>query len=116
MKPMKGRIFSARRRASSWGGLLKGLLLPVAAVAILLFFATALNNLSSGRKQESQSQLELAVRRACVACYAAEGVYPPSLEYLQEHYGVQVAPEYIVRYMVIAENLMPDITVLENLP
>lgn len=83
---------------------------------MLLFFATSLNNLSSGRKSESQSQLEQAVRRACVACYAAEGAYPPSLDYLQTHYGVQVDPGYIVRYMVVAENLMPDITVLENIP
>ena len=50
-----------------------------------------------------------------MACYAAEGAYPPSLEYLKEHYGVQIDGErYTVHYMVIADNLMPDITVLEN--
>lgn len=91
------------------------LLLPLVAAGIVLCFATALNTLDSGRQTESVQQLERAVRRGCMACYAAEGVYPPSLSYLQEHYGIQIDEEhYTVRYMVIAENLMPDITVLEN--
>ena len=52
---------------------------------------------------------------SCVACYAAEGIYPPDLDYLKDHYGVQVDEErYTVFYSVFAENLMPDITVLEN--
>ena len=58
-----------------------------------------------------------ALRRGCVACYAAEGVYPPNLDYLKEHYGVQVDDaRYVVIYSVFADNLMPDITVLVNEP
>ena len=57
------------------------------------------------------------MRRAAVACYAAEGIYPPTLEYLEEHYGVQVDRErYTVVYDVFASNLMPDVTVLEHEP
>ena len=98
-------------------GLLKGLLLPLGAVAVLLFFATALDSLDSGREDESLHQLEEALRRGCVACYAAEGVYPPSVDYLKEHYGVQIdEARYTVCYSAFAENLMPDITVLENEP
>ena len=52
-----------------------------------------------------------------MACYAAEGVYPPTLSYLEEHYGLQIDEErYTVHYSAFAENLMPDITVLENEP
>ena len=52
-----------------------------------------------------------------MACYAAEGVYPPNLDYLKEHYGVQVDDaRYVVIYSVFADNLMPDITVLVNEP
>ena len=90
------------------------LFLP-AAIAVLLAFSAALNNLSQGRLSEGREQLEDAVRRAAVACYAAEGIYPPTVEYLEEHYGVQVDRErYTVMYEVFASNLMPDITVLEN--
>jgi hypothetical protein len=52
-----------------------------------------------------------------VACYAAEGAYPASLDDLTERYGIQIDGErYTVRYSAFAENLMPDITVLENTP
>ena len=57
------------------------------------------------------------LRRGCAACYAAEGIYPQDLEYLEEHYGVQVdGDRYVVHYEIFAQNLMPDITVLENKP
>ena len=59
----------------------------------------------------------LPLRRGCAACYAAEGIYPQDLEYLEEHYGVQVdGDRYVVHYEIFAQNLMPDITVLENKP
>ncbi|MBO5123064.1 MAG: hypothetical protein J6B99_07870, partial [Oscillospiraceae bacterium] len=65
--------------------------------------------------EEGRQQLETALRRAAVACYAAEGIYPPTVEYLQQHYGVQIEEErYIVFYEIFANNLMPDITVLEK--
>ena len=95
--------------------LLGGLLLPVAAVAVVLVFAAALNSLDNGRSAEDRRQLEETLRRGCVACYAAEGAYPTSLDYLKERYGVQIDEErYTVYYSAFAENLMPDITVLEN--
>lgn len=88
------------------------LLLAVAAVFCL---ATAVSNLQSGRDRQGREQLEDTIRRAAVTCYATEGVYPPTLSYLEKHYGVQVdAERYTVDYHVFAENLVPDITVLEN--
>lgn len=93
---------------------MKGLSLPVIALVILLGFAMAVNGLDQDSKAESKHQLEQAIRRGCVACYAAEGVYPPNLDYLKEHYGLQLDEEnYVVYYDIFAENLMPDITVLE---
>lgn len=88
---------------------------PLLTLAAVLCLTIALSNLQSGQNQESLRQLEDAVRRSAVACYAAEGVYPPTLQYLQQQYGLQVdATRYTVVYEVFAENLMPDITVLEN--
>jgi len=97
--------------------LARALLLPAAVVAVLVFFSTALDSIDSGRQAENRQQLEQALRRGCVACYAAEGIYPPSVDYLKEHYGVQVdETKYIVDYTVFADNLMPDIAVLEQTP
>lgn len=97
--------------------LLRGLLLPAAVIAALLWFAAAVDGLNTGRAEEDLRQLEETLRRGCVACYAAEGTYPTSLDYLKERYGVQIDEErYTVHYFAFAENLMPDITVLENTP
>lgn len=103
-----------RKKKKWWGGLIKAVLTPAAVIAAVLVFAAALDSLDSGREAENLRQLEEALRRGCVACYAAEGVYPPNLDYLEEHYGVQVDEDrYVVYYDIFAENLMPDITVLE---
>ena len=92
-------------------------LLPLLAVAVLLVFLASLSNLEQGRSEEDKRQLENALRRASVACYAAEGIYPPNLDYLREHYGIQIdETRYTVVYDIFASNLMPDITVLEQTP
>lgn len=102
-----------RRRESK--GLLAGILLPVAVLAILMCFLMGVSNLTEGQADEDKRQLEEVLRRSAVACYAAEGIYPPELAYLEEHYGIQINEErYVVSYDALAENLMPDITVLEK--
>ena len=88
-------------------------LLPVlaAGVAAWLFF-TGLTDLDAGQSEQGIQQLEQALRRAAVSCYAAEGRYPDEVGYLKSYYGVQIDEDrYIVHYRVFAENLMPDITV-----
>ena len=106
-----------RTRRAPFHAALRAILLPLAVLAVLLCFFTGLSNLDEGRKLEGKEQLELSLRRAAVACYAAEGIYPPDVAYLEEHYGVQINDDlYTVKYEVIASNLMPDITVLENQP
>ena len=50
----------------------------------------------------------------CERCgYAAiEGRYPPSVEYLEENYGILIdRDKYDVFYSGFASNFMPDITV-----
>ena len=106
-----------KRKKHIFPSLLKGLLTPLAIAAALLVFATAVNSLDSGRDEESLRQLEEALHRGCVACYATEGVYPPDTGYLRDRYGVQIDEEkYMVDYQVFAKNLMPSITVLERKP
>ena len=92
----------------------RSVLAAVVILAVLLWFFTAIGNLNRGSGEEGREQLEAALRRSAVACYAAEGIYPPTLDYLTEHYGVQIEDKYIVFYEIFASNLMPDITVLEK--
>ena len=104
-----------KRRHLSFGAILRALAFPVAAVCVLLAFLSAVRNLDGDRSDEIKQQLEQSVRRACAACYAAEGEYPPSLDHLKDYYGLQVDEErWMVSYVPVASNLMPDITVLER--
>ena len=67
------------------------------------------------RKHHRHREAAEVLREAAVSCYSVEGMYPPNLEYLEKHYGVQIdRRHFIVRYTAIAENLMPDITVLDK--
>lgn len=82
-------------------------------ILILFLFGSALHSAESGGSEAQRLQLEESIRRAAVACYAAEGRYPSDLSYLEEHYGLH--PDYgryAVFYEIHGENLMPDITVV----
>jgi len=87
------------------------------ALAVLLCFLLAVSRLEQGRQAEGKQQLEEALRRTAVACYASEGFYPPSVEYMVQHYGLQYDEQvYRVHYEIFASNLMPEITVVERQP
>ena len=95
--------------------MLSGILAPLVAAAVLVAFLSSVSELSEGHSREDRERLEDALRRAAVACYCVEGAYPPDLKYLEERYGIQIDRQrYTVSYVPVAENLMPDITVLET--
>lgn len=84
-------------------------------MTVSLFFLSALSGWEENRRTEGKRQLETALRRAAVSCYAAEGFYPPDVAYMQEYYGLQFDENtYVIRYERPVSNWMPDITVLER--
>ena len=89
------------------------LILPVVVISVLLLFLGVIDSLHRGNLSEEKQQLEEALLQAAVSCYALEGFYPPSLDYLTEHYGIRINEKYfVVKYERYASNLLPDITVL----
>ena len=61
---------------------------------------------------EGASAIKDAVRRTALQCYAVEGIYPPTLEYMQDNYGLEVnTRDYYIRYDIFASNVAPEITV-----
>ena len=82
------------------------------AVAVAVFAIVTMNfaGRTGGREEET---LKKAVTRASVQCYAIEGRYPPSVEYLEENYGVQInRKKYNVFYDGFASNVMPEINII----
>ena len=82
---------------------------------MILFTLTAVSAIERDSRAGGLQRAENAVRSAVMACYAGEGVYPPSLEYLEENYGLSIDSRvYTVHYNAFARNIMPDITVTLN--
>ncbi|MPN57219.1 hypothetical protein SDC9_204913 [bioreactor metagenome] len=77
----------------------------------LLFVLSLTSTAQSSAARESEV-LDSALRRAIVTCYAVEGRYPPSLDYIAENYGVLVdETRYSVYYDAFAANVMPTLRV-----
>ena len=89
--------------------------MPLILLAVILISVTILSGIERGRSGLARIQLEETVRKTALTCYAAEGIYPPDLEYMKERYGLHFDEEmYQVYYDVFGANIMPDITVLEK--
>ena len=99
----------SRRRKSQT----KGYLLSAAALLLLVgVFAGGALSFAGKAGQKGEESLRRAVTRASVQCYAIEGRYPPSVEYLEENYGVRIDRDrYNVFYNGFASNVMPEIVI-----
>lgn len=98
-----------QKKTRAWPSYLCSALL---LAAVLFLFSTGVGSVSRRTQAEQQNALSEAIRRACVQCYAIEGRYPPSVEYLEEHYGISIdRSRYYVFYDGWASNIMPDITI-----
>ncbi len=84
-------------------------------VAVLAAAVFGLRSANAARSREAARVLADSIRRAAVSCYAIEGRYPDTLDYLEENYGVYVNDDaFTVFYEVFATNIMPDVTVIEK--
>lgn len=93
---------------------MKKVMSSILLILIMAAFFYGTSSLQNGRREEERLQLEETLRKTAVACYAAEGFYPPDIAYMEAHYGIKINEKrYMVAYDLIASNLMPDITVLE---
>lgn len=79
----------------------------------VLFLALGTRQMEGTVQEEQQELLENAINQAVVNCYALEGRYPESMQYLIENYGIQVDFEkYVISYEIFAENIKPRVKVI----
>ena len=90
--------------------------IAVTGCGIALLLAGTNSVLATSSKSQAES-LKNAILRSAVHCYAVEGAYPPSLSYLEEHYGLSWnQEEYAVDYEIFSSNLPPTVTVIDLRP
>ena len=88
------------------------LLIMLIVLSAFVFFANSVSNTNTAREKEI---LQNAIERSITQCYALEGTYPGSLNYLEENYGLFYNKDrFFVDYQYIGGNLRPDITIIER--
>ena len=81
-------------------------------IGIAVFAVIMVNNAQSTSDEEALRATRDNVIRAVVSCYAYEGSYPDSIEYLEENYSLVVNKDkYLIYYQKIADNLMPSVVI-----
>ncbi len=91
-----------------------GILISVVLfLGIVMYFFTTLNNMSEGIDSQQKEALHNAIDNAVVSCYAVEGCYPESVEYLEEHYGLTFDHDkFHVEYSSFGANVRPAVNVV----
>ncbi|MEG0365267.1 MAG: hypothetical protein RR585_00420 [Coprobacillus sp.] len=70
---------------------------------------------SASSIENQKKSLEQALHRGIIECYAIEGRYPQSLNYLiDEYHIIYNEDDFDIDYEVIASNIMPNITVIQK--
>ena len=104
-------LFSVKKEKHNIAHYIPGLLLITMVFGFAIFSNLALSD-NSVRNREV---LEKALNRSISQCYALEGLYPPSLDYLIDNYGLTYDSEhYFIDYRFIGSNLRPDVTIIER--
>lgn len=83
-------------------------------ILVAVFFFLAIDASGKSTIEKQQEALENAIARDIVQCYSIEGRYPPSLDYIKDHYGlVYDSSTFFVDYQPVAANLYPDVAVIK---
>ncbi len=85
-----------------------------AVVLCAVFFVLSLW-IARVSRTENLKLLTQSVKRTCVECYAIEGEYPASVEYMVTNYGLKYDKDkYYIHYDYLAGNMMPTIEIYEK--
>lgn len=83
--------------------------------AVFAWAWTGIGSVSRESARQQKKSLEDALKKDMVHCYAMEGRYPESVQYMEEHYGLTYDKEkYLIDYELVGSNLMPDVMVIEK--
>lgn len=84
--------------------------LGIAGMMVLGFQSTA-----GKRKEQAIQSATDSIRRVIITCYAIEGSYPESFDYIKDNYEIYIdEEEFSVFYTVYGSNVMPKFRIVEK--
>ena len=104
--------FKGKKSKYIWKSIVLPIIICLAMLAIMIAAVFKFNSMSIEHDQELTIA---AVRKAAIQCYADEGRYPSTLDYLVENYGVRIdEDDFMVAYDCAAANVFPNISVFRR--
>ncbi|MBO2515888.1 MAG: hypothetical protein CW338_01240 [Clostridiales bacterium] len=87
----------------------------IVAVILVAAGVMLIDSIASRQDMQEKQLVEEALRKAVLTCYAIEGQYPPSIDYLRVNYGLSYNEDkYVVEYDNHGmANYFPEYTVYE---
>ncbi len=83
-------------------------------VIVIVVFMFGISFIASTSSRDQKKILTDAVSKDIIHCYAIEGYYPPSLSYIEDHYGLTYdKSKYLIDYVPVGDNIMPSVTIVE---
>lgn len=87
--------------------------LALVAVALAVGLWVGAGAAAQQAREQGAAALQQTVISTAMQCFAIEGAYPQTLEYLEDRYGLSVNHEaYAVTYEAFASNVMPSVAVV----
>lgn len=84
-------------------------------IGLLAILFLGINKFERILNEQNLLLTKQAIHKAVIQCYANEGYYPDSLEYLEENYYLSINYDtYYVYYNPVASNLMPEVEVFRR--
>lgn len=82
-------------------------------IVMLILFLLSINSVSDTTMDKQYDSLTTALEHSIAQCYAIEGSYPESADYLTEHYGLTYNHDtFLIEYTYYGSNIYPDYVVL----
>lgn len=92
-----------------------GLLIAILVIGYISIYIMSIDKFWENGQEDTNVAIENAIRKSALECYALEGGFPPSIDYLKENYGLIVNEDaYFYHYQVTASNMIPDIKVIKR--
>lgn len=93
----------------------KNLLMILVCILMIISLIYGINYIQTTSDAKQLENLEQSIRCSAVQCYALEGRYPESIDYLKTYYGISYDEDkYFVDYIAQSSNLMPEIMVIKK--
>lgn len=85
----------------------------IIAILFIPIFIYVIHVADTSSSNEAMRLVTESIKRATITCYAIEGSYPPSFQYLKDNYSISIDENtFAVHYEIFASNIMPEITVI----